>query len=104
MPLTTDRLLTCLCAVPALFLAGSVAWAQDTGDSFVETARVTTRIRVLKSTWQREHVENDPVSTQIMEARVTGQQTTSVSVRLGAQVCEPLWFGDRAEFHRWSHP
>lgn len=75
---------TVTCLFTALTLSVSPARAQNS-DTFVEKARLTTRIRLLQQTWQRDHVDHDPVSTQIMEAWVTGQQTTSVSVRLSVE-------------------
>lgn len=53
-------------------------------DEFSEYARITMRLRFLQKTWHRDLVEQDPVQTQVMDAQVTGQQTTSVAVRLSA--------------------
>ena len=43
------------------------------------------RLKFLQQTWHRDLVEQDPVQTQVMDAQVSGQQTTSVSVQLTAE-------------------
>jgi len=43
------------------------------------------RLKFLQQTWHRDLVEQDPVQTQVMDAQVSRQQTTSVSVQLTAE-------------------
>lgn len=78
--------LRCLLAVlvmAALPLTPDVSAASP--DEFSEYARISMRLRFLQQTWHRDLVEQDPVQTQVMDAQVTGQQTTSVAVRLTAE-------------------
>ena len=60
--------------------SGPAGWAGE-GD-FTEFGRVTMRLGYLQQTWNRHVVEQDPVTTQVGEARVSGYQATTVDVSL----------------------
>jgi len=80
-----EAILRMACAALALSTADSAAHAQLPENRFEELAQITARIEFLQQTWNRDVVEQDHVRTQILEARVTGHQTTSVSVRLQSE-------------------
>jgi hypothetical protein len=67
-----------------LFAWSSGACLPDAAAGMEEFVRVSMRLRFLQHTWNREVLEQDPVSTQVGEAQVSGHQTTSVQVRLSA--------------------
>ncbi len=62
----------------------SVAAGSAGAAEMEEFARVSMRLRFLQHTWNREVLEQDPVSTQVGDAQVSGHQTTSVQVRLSS--------------------
>jgi hypothetical protein len=76
--------LRCCCIFTAMLVV-LLCEKQSTADEFTELARVSMRLQLLQQTWHRDLVEQDPVRTQVMDARVEGRQTTSVSVRLTAE-------------------
>ena len=95
--LSVDRVrLRCMliAGVFVAFCSASVAAA----DEFTEFARVSMRLKFLQQTWHRDLVEQDAVHSQVMDAQVTGQQTTSVAVRLTSAPGSQM-----AELHLHSH-
>lgn len=80
---TVQQVFRCICV--ALLVAVPGATLSAVAEEFTEFARVSMRLKFLQQTWHRDLVEHDPVRTQVMDARVTGQQTTAVTVRLSAE-------------------